>query len=152
MNDTHALPPVLMADDDPDDCSLAVEAFKMAALQNPLRCMDNGEKLIQYLRRCIAHIDVNCFPALILLDLNMPRMDGRETLQTLKSDPALRRIPVVMWTTSRADDDRDRAREAGCDGYVVKPSSFSEMVDLIRSLGERWLDKPLSPAGDELVS
>ncbi len=145
MNDTHELPPVLMADDDPDDCSLAADAFKHASLQNPLRFMGNGEELIQYLHRCVSRVEHNCYPALILLDLNMPRMDGRETLQAIKSDPSLRRIPVVVWTTSRATDDRDRAHAAGCDGYVVKPASFSEMIGLVRSLGERWLDTP-SPA------
>jgi two-component system response regulator len=142
MNNTRALPPVLMADDDPDDCSLAVEAFKLASLHNPLLCMGDGEALIIYLRRCMISGDFNCFPALILLDLNMPRMDGRETLQTLKSDPSLQPIPVVVWTTSRADDDRNRARVAGCDGYFIKPSSFSEMVRIVRSLGERWLENP----------
>ena len=133
------LPPVLMADDDVDDCSLASEAFKLAHVDNPLRCLNDGEKLIEYLRECMARGVAACFPALILLDLNMPRMDGRETLQVLKADPAMRRIPVVVWTTSRSEDDVRRARAAGCDDYIVKPSSFTEMVGIVRNLGNRWL-------------
>jgi CheY-like chemotaxis protein len=66
-------------------------------------------------------------------------MDGRETLQVLKADPAMRGIPVVVWTTSRSEDDLRRARAAGCDDYIVKPSSFTEMVGIVRNLGERWL-------------
>jgi CheY-like chemotaxis protein len=140
MSALAALPPVLMADDDVDDCSLATEAFKLAAVGNPLRCLSDGEKLIDYLRECVAQqMASGCFPALILLDLNMPRMDGRETLQVLKADPAMRRIPVVVWTTSRSEDDVRRARAAGCDDYIVKPSSFTEMVGIVRNLGERWL-------------
>lgn len=134
------LPPVLMADDDVDDCTLASEAFKLARVDNPLRCLYDGEKLIEYLHQCMAqHSRVDCFPALILLDLNMPRMDGRETLQVLKADPVLKGIPVVVWTTSRSEDDVRRARSAGCDDYIIKPSSFSEMVGIVRNLGERWL-------------
>ncbi len=131
--------PVLMADDDADDCTLATEAFKLASLHNPLRCMSDGEKLIDYLRHCLESADCECFPALILLDLNMPRMDGRETLQALKADPATRSIPVVIWTTSRSEDDQRRARAAGCDEFIIKPSSFTEMVGLVKSMGERWL-------------
>jgi CheY-like chemotaxis protein len=134
------LPPVLMADDDLDDCSLASEAFKMAHVVNPLRFLNDGEKLIEYLRECVMReLAGACFPALILLDLNMPRMDGRETLQVLKADPTMRRIPVVVWTTSRSEDDVRRARAAGCDDYIVKPSSFTEMVGIVRNLGLRWL-------------
>ncbi len=140
MNAYAPLPPILMADDDVDDCSLATEAFKMAHVDNPLRCLNDGEKLIEYLRECLSRQLVGvCFPALILLDLNMPRMDGRETLQALKADPNMRDIPVVVWTTSRSEDDVRRARAAGCDDYIIKPSSFIEMVGIVRNLGERWL-------------
>lgn len=140
MNARSVLSPVLMADDDVDDCSLATDAFKMAHVNNPLRCLSDGEKLIDYLRECLARdMAVGCFPALILLDLNMPRMDGRETLQMLKADPATRDIPVVVWTTSRSEDDIRRARAAGCDDYIIKPSSFTEMVGIVRNLGDRWL-------------
>jgi CheY-like chemotaxis protein len=129
-----------MVDDDVDDCTLATEAFKIAQVGNPLRCLYDGEKLIEYLRECLAqHVGAPCFPALILLDLNMPRMDGRETLQMLKADPALHRIPVVVWTTSRSEDDVRRARAAGCDDYVIKPSSFTELVGIVRTVNERWL-------------
>ena len=138
----RALPPVLVADDDSDDCTLAKEAFEFASLQNPLRCLSDGEKLIEYLRQCVATGGIDCFPALILLDLNMPRMDGRETLQALKADPATRSIPVVVWTTSRSEDDIRHARAAGCDDYLIKPSSFSEMVGMVRAIGERWLSWP----------
>jgi len=133
------LPPVLLADDDPDDCTLTVEAFRRADLVNPFRCVNSGEKVIEYLRGCLASGDVNCFPALILLDLNMPRMDGREALHEIKTDPDFKRIPVVIWTTSNAEDDMERTRVAGCDGYLTKPTSFGEMIELMRAIGERWL-------------
>jgi CheY-like chemotaxis protein len=140
MSPLTPLPPVLMADDDLDDCSLATDAFKMAKVGNPLRCLNDGEKLIEYLRECLAQQTcAPCFPVLILLDLNMPRMDGRETLLLLKSDPDLRHIPVVVWTTSRSEDDVRRARAAGCDDYVIKPSSFTELVGIVRALDQRWL-------------
>ena len=109
-------------------------------VDNPLHCLYDGEKLIDYLRHCVAQSSrLDCFPALILLDLNMPRMDGRETLQMLKADPMLKDIPVVVWTTSRSEDDVRRAKSAGCDDYIIKPSSFTEMVGIVRNLGERWL-------------
>ena len=133
------LRPVLMADDDPDDCSLAQEAFRDAALPNPLRFVDDGEKLLDYLNDCRNSADKGCMPALILLDLNMPRMDGRETLHAIKREPNFRSIPVVVWTTSQAAEDAENARAAGCDGYLTKPASFEELVSLMRDLGERWL-------------
>ncbi|HEX6833247.1 MAG TPA: response regulator [Rudaea sp.] len=147
MNATDPLPPVLLADDDPDDRSLTGEAFRSAALPNPLHYVTDGEKLLDYLRECQRTSAPNCMPALILLDLNMPRIDGREALQTIKRDPSFRAIPVVVWTTSRAAEDRQRAQDAGCDGYVTKPSSFVEMVELMRSIGERWLPQDREATG-----
>ena len=133
------LRPVVLADDDPDDCSLTSEAFRYASLANPLRFMTDGEKLLAYLHRCIESREPNSLPALILLDLNMPRMSGREALHAIKGNPALRNIPVIVWTTSSAEEDISRAREAGCDAYLTKPPSFAEMVDAMRALCDRWL-------------
>lgn len=137
-----ALAPVVLADDDLDDCSLTGEAFRQVALANPLRFVADGEKLLNYLQRCIESRELDPLPALILLDLNMPRMGGREALQAIKGNPALRRIPVVVWTTSAAEEDIRRAREAGCDAYLTKPPSFVEMVAAMRALRDRWLDTP----------
>lgn len=134
-----ALPnaPVLMADDDPDDRRLAVDAFRAAELDRPLHFVDDGESLLAYLR---ASMWEQRRPALVLLDLNMPRMDGREALQAIRADPDLDDIPVVVLTTSHAEEDAARARAAGCDDYLTKPASFVEMVELVRTLGRRWLD------------
>jgi len=136
---TMMLAPVVLADDDPDDCSLTGEALRYASLANPLRFITDGEKLLAYLHRCIESREPGCLPALILLDLNMPRMGGREALHAIKGNPALKNIPVVVWTTSGAEEDIRRALDAGCDDYLTKPPSFVEMVEAMRALCERWL-------------
>ena len=137
--------PVLLADDDLDDRSLAAEALKRAQVVRPLRCVGDGERLLAYLNDCTASREPNCLPALILLDLNMPRMGGREALSAIKRDARLRHIPVVVWTTSDAHEDVIDARAAGCDDYITKPDSFERMIDIMRALDRRWL------AGNEVA-
>ena len=137
FNDCTA--PVLLADDDRDDQSLATEAFKRAHVTRPLRCVGDGEKLLAYLHACAASPLPNCLPALILLDLNMPRMGGHEALGAIRADARLRHIPVVIWTTSSEREDVAAAHAAGCDDYITKPDSFERMIEVMHALDLRWL-------------
>ena len=131
---------ILMADDDEDDCSLTRDALESSKLLNDLRFVHDGEELLRYLRREEEYSDPASSPepGLVLLDLNMPRMDGREALAEIKSDKNLRRIPVVVLTTSRAEEDIYRTYDLGVNSFLVKPVSFNDLVDVIKSLTEYW--------------
>lgn len=133
---------ILMAEDDPDDRLLAAEAFEEARLRNDLRFVEDGEQLLAYLRREGAYQDPESSPrpGLILLDLNMPRKDGREALEEIKSDPSLRRIPVVVLTTSRSEADLLRSYDLGANSYITKPVTFARLVDIVRDLGRYWIE------------
>jgi CheY-like chemotaxis protein len=132
---------ILMADDDADDRSLAKEALQEGRLANDLRFVDDGEDLLAYLRRegKYAGTDVPR-PGLVLLDLNMPKMDGRTALKEIKNDPDLRQIPVVALTTSKADEDVHRAYDLGVNSYIVKPVTFEALVDILQTLGKYWFE------------
>ncbi len=131
---------ILMADDDEDDCSLTRDALESSKLLNDLRFVHDGEELLRYLRREEEYSDPASSPepGLVLLDLNMPRMDGREALAEIKSDKNLRRIPVVVLTTSRAEEDIYRTYDLGVNSFLVKPVSFNDLVDVMKSLTEYW--------------
>jgi len=133
---------ILMADDDPDDREMALDAFVESRLRDELRFVEDGEQLIAYLRREGAYRDpaTSPRPGLILLDLNMPRMDGREALRALKSDAKLRRIPVVILTTSQAERDIFRSYDLGANSFITKPVTFASLVDLLRNIGQYWVD------------
>ena len=90
-------------------------------------------------------------PGLILLDLNMPRKDGREALQEIKADPELRRIPVVVLTTSKADEDICRTYDVGANSYITKPVTFEGLVDVVRALGRYWVEIVALPAADAMA-
>ena len=133
---------ILMADDDPEDRELTREAFEEARVVNPLHCVEDGERLLDYLHgrgdfACLAGVPM---PGLILLDLNMPRMDGREALARIKEDPRFRRIPIVILTTSKAEEDILRTYDLGVNSYVTKPVDFGALVDLMKTLGRYWLE------------
>jgi two-component system, response regulator len=130
---------ILMAEDDPDDRMLARDAFAECRLVNDLRFVENGEKLLDYLNRRPPYTD-SPRPGLILLDLNMPIMDGREALALIKADPLFRTIPVIALTTSHAEEDILRSYESGINSYIVKPVSFSGLVDVIKGLAQYWLE------------
>ncbi len=133
---------ILMADDDPDDRQLTKEALEEGRLINEIRFVANGEELMEYLRRqgkYSAPADTPR-PGLILLDLNMPRKDGRTVLQEIKSDPALRTIPVVVLTTSKADEDVYRSYDLGVNSYIVKPVTFEALVDILQTLEKYWFE------------
>ena len=140
--------PVLIAEDDPDDRLMTADAFEECHFGQVLAFVDDGEELLDYLFHRGRYADVRQFPLprLILLDLNMPRMDGREALREIKSSEALKHIPVVVLSTSDALDDITRCYRDGGNSYIAKPASFQALVEVIRSLGHYWLstvDLPL---------
>lgn len=130
---------IVMADDDKDDQLLAIDAFESAKLTNELHTVDDGVELLKFLRREGEYADAPR-PGLVLLDLNMPRMDGREALEQIKADPDLRRIPVVVLTTSKAEADLVRSYDLGAASFITKPVTFPGLVEVIRSLGRYWLE------------
>lgn len=133
---------ILMADDDADDRLLAKDALSECHMAGDLHVVENGEELLDYLR-CTGRYASQAEaprPGLILLDLNMPRKDGREALKEIKSDPGLRKIPVVVFTTSRAETDIARIYELGANSFISKPVSFDALVEVMRTLGRYWFE------------
>ena len=133
---------ILMADDDPDDRQLTKEALVEGRLINDIRFVENGEEMMDYLRKQgkFAPPTEAPRPGLILLDLNMPRKDGRTVLKEIKGDPALRTIPVVVLTTSKADEDVYRSYDLGVNSYIVKPVTFEALVDILQMLEKYWFE------------
>jgi CheY-like chemotaxis protein len=132
---------ILMADDDADDRMLAREAMEESRLGNSFRFVEDGEELMEYLKQEGRYsVATAPRPGLILLDLNMPRKDGREALQEIKSDPELRRIPVVILTTSKTEQDILSAYDLGANSFITKPVTFERLVDIIRALGLYWFN------------
>lgn len=132
---------ILMADDDFDDRRLTQEALMEGRLVNDLRFVENGEELLEYLRRQGKYATADApRPGLILLDLNMPRKDGRTVLKEIKNDPELRHIPVVILTTSKADEDVYRSYDLGVNSYIVKPVTFDALVDILQTLEKYWFE------------
>jgi CheY-like chemotaxis protein len=138
----HAKPiTILMADDDADDVMLAQEALRESRLRNSLHCVEDGQELMEYLTRTGRYEQADApRPGLILLDLNMPRKDGREALKEIKSSPELRRIPVVILTTSTTEEDILRAYDLGANSFITKPVTFDRLVDIVRTLGMYWFN------------
>jgi CheY-like chemotaxis protein len=131
---------ILMADDDADDRLMAKEALEEARLTNPLHFVEDGEELLNYLYSRGRYSGPNqaLRPGLILLDLNMPKKDGREALREIKSDPELRHIPIVVLTTSRAEEDIFRTYDLGVNSFITKPVTFAGLVEVMRSLTTYW--------------
>ncbi|MDH5458617.1 MAG: response regulator [Nitrospinota bacterium] len=132
--------PILIAEDDEDDYLLTIEALKEAGVDSQVKWVKDGEELMNYLepigaskRRSAAE-----FPSLILLDLNMPRKDGREVLEEIKKSNTLRKIPVVILTTSKAETDINHAYDLGVNSYIQKPVRFNEFVEVIKVLSHYW--------------
>lgn len=142
---------VLMADDDEDDRLLAREAMAEARLPGAFHSVPDGEHLLAYLYRLDQYADAARAPrpGLILLDFNMPRMDGREALRRIRAAPEFRAIPVVVMTTSRAQSDVTRGYELGANTVISKPVSFEGMVDIMRALGRYWFDVAELPSVPE---
>ncbi len=138
----RAPPPtvVLYAEDDPDDQLLATMAYRDSGATGPLVFVRDGSEALEYLRRTGRHAgrDSTARPAIVLLDLNMPTMGGLETLEIMRADPKLSRVPVVILTTSGAVEDIDRCYEAGANSYVVKPSAFASLVRIFDRINGFW--------------
>ena len=130
---------ILLAEDDPDDRMLTRRAIVESRMETTCAAVKNGEELMKYLHRTGPHQDAPR-PDLILLDLNMPRKDGREALRDIKSDAELRRIPVVVLTTSEAEQDILQSYDLGVNAFVTKPVPFDALADAMKSLGEFWFD------------
>ena len=133
---------ILIADDDPEDRMLAEDALKEGRLANDIRAVEDGEELLEYLQHRGKFEDPESSPrpGMILLDLNMPRMDGREALKVIKGDPDLRRIPIVILTTSKAEEDIFRSYDLGVNSFIIKPVTFDSLVNIMRGLEVYWFE------------
>jgi CheY-like chemotaxis protein len=139
---------LLIAEDDVDDRMLITKALKESFSQAELKCVENGELLLQYLNReGEFHDEISYpFPHLILLDLNMPKMDGREALREIKSNTKLKKIPVIVFTTSKHEEDIMVTYNMGSNSYISKPGSFEGLLALGRELENYWVNTVLLPA------
>ena len=133
---------ILMADDDADDREMAAEAFAQSHLVNDLRFVEDGVELMDYLKRRGKYADAASAPrpGIILLDLNMPKKDGREALEEIKSDPALQNIPIIILTTSKQEEDILRSYRLHANSYITKPVTFESLVQVVSALGKYWLE------------
>ena len=129
---------ILLVEDSPSDTELTVEALKEAKVRNHLSVVEDGVEALEFLRRQGPFAQAPR-PDLIMLDLNLPRKDGREVLAEIKADPKLRTIPVVVLTTSRAEQDVLRAYELHANCYVTKPVGFEQFLEVVRSIENFWL-------------
>ncbi|MRS63993.1 response regulator [Larkinella terrae] len=130
---------ILLADDDEDDRFLTREAFRQHFPVTEMNVVEDGEELMEFLRRTGRYASsTHSLPELILLDLNMPRKDGREALQEIKADRDLRHIPVVILTTSDATIDIDNSYLWGANSFITKPASFKKLMDFTQTIGEYW--------------
>jgi CheY-like chemotaxis protein len=142
---------IVMADDDPDDRMLVRDALSETHAPQQLDCVTDGEELLDYLHRRgqYANRPVDQQPRIILLDLNMPRKDGREALKEIKSDPTLRQIPVVILTTSNAVEDIQRTYDLGASSFMIKPRDFHTLVQALETLVHYWFDTCRLPKPQE---
>jgi CheY-like chemotaxis protein len=136
---------ILMADDDDDDFLLAQKALKESKLLNTLHRVKDGQELLDYL-----HYE-DRRPGVVLLDLNMPRKDGREALKEIKGDPDLCDIPVIIFTTSKAEEDIYKSYKLGVNSFITKPVTFESLIQVMRTLGKYWfeiVELPIKPAAN----
>ena len=147
----HHTMTILMAEDDPDDRVLTREAMESAHVANELRFVNDGQYLMDYLRREGDYANASeadaPMPGVILLDLNMPRMDGREALAEIKSDPELRKIPVVVLTTSKAEEDIVKTYDLGVNSFITKPVTFTALVEVMQTWSRYWFEIVDLPGG-----
>jgi chemotaxis family two-component system response regulator Rcp1 len=139
MSDIHELVQILLVEDNPGDVRLTQEALKEAKFRNTVQVVGDGVEALAYLRQQ-GKYSAATRPHLVMLDLNMPRMDGREVLQAIKGDPDLRRIPVVVLTSSEAESDIARAYELHANCYVTKPVDIDHFLQVVKSIEEFWVE------------
>lgn len=144
---------ILLADDDEEDREMALKALQRADVADEIFTVSDGEELLDFLnhRGAYGPPAVSPTPGLILLDLNMPKKDGREALAEIKADPALRRIPVVVMTTSHAERDILHTYNLGSNSYISKPVSMDELVDVMTALGHYWFQVVRLPSSAEVL-
>jgi CheY-like chemotaxis protein len=133
---------ILVADDDADDRLMIKDAFDESRLGNPVDFVQDGVELMDYLNRKgpYAHLQDLAYPGFILLDLNMPRKDGRTALKEIKAAPHLQRIPIVILTTSKAEEDIVRTYDLGVNSFICKPVTFDSLVEIVRTVGRYWIE------------
>ena len=133
---------ILMADDDAEDRKMAQEAFDESRLVNDLRFVKDGEELMDYLYQRGNYSDpaIAPRPSIILLDLNMPKKDGRESLIEIKRDPLFRTIRIIILTTSKAEEDIQRVYNLSATSYIAKPVTFEGLIEVVKALGKYWLE------------
>lgn len=142
---------ILLADDDAEDRMLLVSALKEARLKNTIQEVSNGEELMDYLRNegKYSNRETYPLPGIILLDLNMPKKDGREALHEIKLDERLKGIPVIVMTTSKVEEDILKSYDLGVNSFITKPVNFKDMVDTVKTLSHYWFEiVRLGPSGD----
>ena len=147
MQRDQELPVIVIAEDDPGHRLLTVKAFQRSLLRNPIQEVSDGEELIEYLQGTGRYADhpAPSRPLLILLDLNMPRKGGLEVLAEIKGDPRLRRIPVIVLTTSDEEQDVVRSYELGANSFITKPVDFGQFTRAVQRLGDYWLELVTTP-------
>ncbi|MDJ0950859.1 MAG: response regulator [Alphaproteobacteria bacterium] len=133
---------ILVADDDVDDRLLIQDAFNENSVSNPLVFVNDGEELLDYLHRrgSYEHLRDTPLPGVVLLDLNMPKKDGRTALKEIKADETLRRIPIVVLTTSKTEEDIVRTYGLGVSSFITKPVTFQGLCDVVKALSHYWFE------------
>ena len=153
MNCLNRVITILMVDDDPDDYYLVKEALIENGMHNDFRRVSDGIELMDYLFHRGKFADSETpLPSLILLDLNMPGKDGREALRELKTYPALRSIPVVVFTTSSDVEDITACYEMGASSFISKPNTFDSLIETMKTLGKYWLNVAELPTQTPMTS
>ena len=139
---------ILIADDDEDDLLLIADAFEEARLTNPIDFVKDGEELMHYLRKEGQYADTDDIPlpGIILLDLNMPKKDGRTALKEIREDPKLHKIPIIVLTTSKSEEDILKTYELGVISFITKPVTFDRLVEVVRVLRKYWIEIVAIPA------
>lgn len=144
---------ILIADDDSDDRMLIEDAFEESGINVPLHFVEDGEQLLSFLRRerQFESFSDQPLPQLILLDLNMPKVDGRAALAALKKDESLRTIPVVVMTTSKSEEEVRRTYALGVSSFISKPATFDGLIDVVEAIGKYWIDTVALPTDDTTI-
>ena len=141
---------ILIADDDADDRLLIADALDEARLSNPVDFVEDGVELMEFLTHSgkYEHLEDDFLPGIILLDLNMPRKDGRTALKEIRENPRLRRIPIVVLTTSKSEEDILRTYDLGVNSFITKPVTFEKLVELAQLIGKYWIEIVALPIDD----
>lgn len=141
---------ILIADDDNEDRMLIIDALKENNVKNKVRSVENGEELLQYLKNTgiYSNKEKHPLPGIILLDLNMPKMDGREALKEIKGDKKLCSIPLIVFTTSMDNKDIQLSYKFGANSFISKPVTYSSMVHIMKSVCKYWLETVEHPSSN----